>query len=224
MSHPLDGAFDRVRRAEEHLADLKRRITEAEANTSLVQFHRAEGRVGIGMAPFQPFDRPSILSILVGEIIYNLRAALDYLIFELARLDSGQVQHGTQFLIESAPEGFMAHKEGRLKGINASHVARIERLQPYQGCQWTKTLVDISNPDKHRTLTVLFASAEQVIRFHFGSEPSPQHLADPSIPKEMHVQNPSIKVAFDDGTRVVDMLEEIKARVAETLDAFQSEF
>jgi hypothetical protein len=36
---------------------------------------------------------------LVGEICYNLRSALDYLVFELAKHDSGTRQENTQFPI-----------------------------------------------------------------------------------------------------------------------------
>jgi hypothetical protein len=50
--------------------------------------------------PPNPFPIPEEISIVVGEICYNLRAALDYLVYELARLDSGCIQNGTQFPIE----------------------------------------------------------------------------------------------------------------------------
>jgi hypothetical protein len=96
-AYPLDGAFDRVKRAEKHLADLKARIRKAEAKLTLLKFHREGGRTAMSHKAFKPFAHPSILSILVGETIYNLRAALDYLVFELARLDSGQSQATPNF-------------------------------------------------------------------------------------------------------------------------------
>ena len=42
--------------------------------------------------------------IRVGEVCYNFRSALDYLIFELAKLDSGVEQGGTQFPIMDSPK------------------------------------------------------------------------------------------------------------------------
>ena len=49
---------------------------------------------------------PAMLGILIGETIYNLRAILDYLVYELAILDSGQIQKGTQFPIEDTESEF----------------------------------------------------------------------------------------------------------------------
>jgi len=84
-------------------------------------------------------NRASIAGIrfgtLVGEITYNLRCALDYLIYALAVLDSGSDEKGTQFPILDAAKDFAGRGKTMLKGLNAAHVAAIERLQPYQGCR-----------------------------------------------------------------------------------------
>ena len=93
-----------------------------------------------------------IVPILLGEICYNLRSALDYLVFELAKFDSGTIQNGTQFPIDDTPQKFARHIPTRLKGVGVSHVTTIEGLQPYNGCRWSQILRDISNPDKHREL------------------------------------------------------------------------
>ena len=118
------------------------------------------GSVSISLDTTPPL--PIFLPVIVSDAIYNMRAALDYIVYELARLDSGAVQDGTQFLIEDVkldPEhpsrGFDARSKRCLKGLTQAHIAAIEALQPYRGIEWTRTLRDISNPDKHRTLTVL---------------------------------------------------------------------
>ena len=91
--------------------------------------------------------------VLIGEIFYNLRCASDYLVFELAKLDSGMEQNGTQFPIVDTKKDFEGRVKGPwLRGIKTAHVAEIERLQPYNGCTWTKRLRECSNPDKHRHL------------------------------------------------------------------------
>ena len=81
MSHALDGAFDRVRRGEKHFSDLKRRIRTAEAKLTLVKFNRKRDRVAAILKPLKPFGRPSTLSIIIGECIYNLgrRSTISYL-------------------------------------------------------------------------------------------------------------------------------------------------
>jgi hypothetical protein len=153
--HPLDGAFQRVDRAQEHFSGLQRHISairQRYADAARIHFdpdppHRAN------VYPSAEISYPPILSIALGEICYNLRSALDYLVFELAREDSGVIQDGTQFPIDDTPQKFAKHVPTRLKGLNAAHVSAIDMLQPYNGCTWTKLLRTISNPDKHRTLT-----------------------------------------------------------------------
>ena len=174
---------------------------------------------------------PLLFSILVGEICYNIRAALDYLIFELARLDSGKIQEGTQFPIDDQNKNFAGNGHRRLIGLDARHIALIEALQPYNGCNWTRLLRDISNPDKHRNLSFAQGDFELQVfpatdRLHFldlpGKISSARH---PITGAEVHVQtNLTLEVQFSDGTPVVQSLEEIKTQVAATLEAFKADF
>jgi hypothetical protein len=55
--------------------------------------------------------------------------------------------------IEYEKKSFDRIRPHRLKGLSPSHVTAIESLQPYCECEWTGTLKEISNPDKHRELT-----------------------------------------------------------------------
>ena len=92
------------------------------------------------------FPEPSpILPLAVSDAIHNLRAALDYLVYELALHDSRAVQEGTQLPLEcvksgKAPGGndigFDAVKSRFLKGVSTDHREAIERLQPYNGVEW----------------------------------------------------------------------------------------
>jgi hypothetical protein len=113
------------------------------------------------------------LGVPLGEIVYNLRATLDYLVYEVAWLDSREPQEGTQFPIETNPDVFEGRvtgfyieaKPGKkpkkrtckryLAGVNKTHVGWIKTLQPCNGCNWTQTLQDLSNPDKHRQILSL---------------------------------------------------------------------
>lgn len=154
-AHSLDGAFGRVVRAEQHFSELVGRIEalrqeQYDAISWELDLERP-GEVRVSRTKYVLV--PLLFSILVVEICYNLRAALDYLIFELARLDFGQVQNGTQFPIEDRPKNFAGNGHRRLVGLNARHIAAMEPLQPYNGCNWTRLLRDISNPDKHRSLS-----------------------------------------------------------------------
>lgn len=159
-SHPLYGAHLRFARADRHLseADQLRRDWEQQCVDKIVRQDNGEYRFN-GFA-----DVPFLLPLVVSDITHNLRAALDYLVYELSLLDSkGLIKDGTQFPIEGgdgqapdeAKRKFAGRRESYLKGLNDAHAAAIELLQPYNGVEWTETLRDISNPDKHRHLSLL---------------------------------------------------------------------
>lgn len=232
--NPLDGAYKRVNRAGEHLSDLKRGIKafrQNKINGISIDYQRIRNPIkrnefiDIRNVRSRPIPMPQQFSILVGEIIYNLRAALDYLIYELACFDSKQEVEKTQFPIENFPETFnrricSVEAKGRnkyLRGVSSEHVTAIKRLQPFDGCQWTRWLRDISNPDKHRRLTVM--DSPIVV----GSEVSGTEalISDQSVNvKDIF----SFEVIFQDGTPVVETLEQFVFKVIETLDSFKPEF
>ncbi len=158
-------AFERVTRAGEHLEELKTVIglikfeagagpTEAEMRETAEQLGNHREIIG-----WMSFETPKVsmgIGILIGETCYNLRSALDYLVFNLSALDSGLDYQGTQFPIEDRQKNFRfrVDRRGILGGMNTTHRAEIEGQQPYKGSKWSKTLKEISNPDKHRGLTV----------------------------------------------------------------------
>lgn len=233
LKHPLDGCFERVRRADEHLADLKTKFATVfvqQANAIGIEFDPNHSyRIAKVMQPPKTFFGMRI-AILVGEICYNLRSALDYLVFELAKLDSSTEQSGTQFPIMDAEQDFDGRGKGTfLKGVNTAHVTAIERLQPYNGCNWTKSLRDASNPDKHRhfvkaggsfTATV-HSSLETDLSRVLGHERTVLHPVRGPVNVKVYVTG---SVAFRDGPPIIETLEEIKTEVANTLVAFKPEF
>lgn len=236
-SHPLDGAFERVKRAGEHLTDLKARIEQwrqAQGNFAILQEHPTiPEKMIAGLTEIVPMSLR--VAILVGEICYNLRTSLDYLVFELALFDSEQAQNGTQFPIEDKPKGFAFRKKGGwLNGLNSAHIAAVEGLQPYKGCNWTKALRNISNPDKHRQI-VAFQSNMSLQIAVAGSDPPDAafHAAPgiktrtmhPHLGQEVDVKlNLASEIQLSDGTPIIETLEIIKLKVSETLDAFKPEF
>lgn len=234
LAHPLDSCFMRVKRADEHLAAFKARVD--------AMLMKQADSVGIYLDPDPPHHVVRVtppsetffdmrFGMLVGEIFYNLRCALDYLIFEVAKLDSGAEQDGTQFPIVDAPNDFRSGRYRWLKGVNDPHIAAIERLQPYNGCNWTKRLRDCSNPDKHRHLVEIggstaihvHSSLEKDLSRCFGYERYTPHPVTGQPPVKMKVY-PAGCIAFPDGVPVEDTVEEIKARIAETLTAFKADF
>ncbi|MFZ2005798.1 MAG: hypothetical protein WAV02_11975 [Stellaceae bacterium] len=170
------------------------------------------------------------VGIRIGEICYNLRTALEYLIYELARLDSGKVQDDTQFPMVDTQQNFNAGKGRWLRGLDPSHIAAIEQLQPYMGCLWTKALRDISNRDKHREFPEIGGQSEAFVYTrlkdtNFDSIDAPtRRLPHPTmgtVDVKVYVTS---AVQFADGTPIAQTLEQIKLGVVETLTAFKPEF
>jgi hypothetical protein len=230
----LTGAFPRINQAGEHLGNLMRQIDlfrQEQLDSIVVQLDPQTGS-----EPSLVHTKESVIplawSVLTGEICYNLRGALDYLIYELAILDSGKISAHTQFPIEDKEKGF-AHrkKRGWLDGLNTAHETAVEALQPYRGCKWTKVLRDLSNVDKHVRLIMnegafaldIFPDAD---RLRFLDIPGAEKRArDPVSGKEMTVKlNLTISIQFSNGTPVIETLKELHAQVGDTVFMFDSDF
>ena len=234
--HRLNGAYLRTERAGEHLTDLEGRIRNfIDTKKDNIPFQFDTDTCQILITPFK--IKGDILlkiwPVLIGEIIYNLRSALDYLIFEMAFLDSGAEQQGTQFPIEHKPAGFNRRRNTLLKGLRVKHIASIEALQPYKGTTWTHLLALLSNPDKHRHLTPIVNLAESVIKIS-AHAPGELEAVSGHVYRtknsagdvlDMHVETDfALSVTFSDGTPVIETLKQLVLDVTQTLHLFDSEF
>jgi len=111
-------------------------------------------------------------------------------------------------------------------------VAAIEALQPYRGNQWAAILRDLSNPDKHRSLVPTQADHEITIhvvdRDHladFSDMPGAVRSAVTADGTEVYVKALlTTSIQLRDGTPIIETLEKVKLKVAETLEAFKPEF
>lgn len=241
MAHPLDGSFARIRRAEKHLSDLLVLVEAFERlhkDLLYADYHEQSGKVVIGMK--HPPEVPVDVSLVVSDTVHNLRAALDYLVYELARQDSGKIVKNTQFPIEDVKfeklpngntRGFDTRLNSYLRGISSAHVAAIESLQPYKGVQWTKTLREVSNPDKHRRLLALgqeFLSDATITTGSPGGFDGMPGLILRGVGADgcdLYVElEHAISIQFEDGLPVLQTLQALKEQVAATIDAFKLEF
>ena len=209
MAGSLAGAEFRAIRAREHLDNLKIRCASV---LSQEWVNIGPNRTGtIEEIPVEPID--PFIPITVGEIVYNMRAALDYVVYALARSDSGKPQRGTQFPIENTEKGFRDNCGEYLCGITSQHKALFEPLQPYNRCNWTRSLRDLSNADKHRHLAIVHRVA--VVR-------TPINQAALDRPGDVNVNEGFAQfVAFENGTPVVDTLEILQTQVTQVIKSFE---
>ena len=120
-------------------------------------------------------DVPDRIPLIVGDVFYNLRAALDQLVWCLAKLTLPYPKD-TQFPIREKPDpGLIAR---RTAGVPAKAVAIIESLQPYHRGNAQKShllwrLNKMCNIDKHMRIpvhstAVWFQFPESIMKFaHF---------------------------------------------------------
>ena len=152
----LAGAFarieqavqDHVRLQHETLAFLydyfKRMIKERDPETGnfAVQLRHPRESVVTG-AP----------QVLVGQIIENLRSALDYIVFELSAKNEPALNEKTpQFVIADNETEYQRAARGRLRYLTDEEKTLVERLQPYNGNEMLKLLAEMVGEGKHRRL------------------------------------------------------------------------
>lgn len=163
MAHPLDGAWAKVARAEEHIKNLNMEIEaflgQKPAPYLLVGEHRNDGSEYVYVVKKVPVV-PVRFAVIAGDVIHNLRSSLDHLAHALVVKGGGTPTNQVQFPICSTVEKFEeARKRGRIKGISASAEKIIRAVQPYKSKTPADSALlvidDYSVFDKHRLLLVV---------------------------------------------------------------------
>ena len=110
-------------------------------------------------------------SVIIGEILYNLRSALDHLVWQLVLANDQIPGRHNEFPITKDHEQWQRERSNLLKGVGQRHQAMIGYLQPFTGginlpfdVSKLNALNDLSNIEKHRHLivTVLASSVSDV--------------------------------------------------------------
>jgi len=164
VDYPLDGCWSKIERADSHLDALDTEVKkwlEVHAETGFSRHFYAEARV-------QAFwwdipDPPLDWGVRIGDVVHNLRSALDHLVWQLSSSPKAGIG-GNQFPIfrDKPTQGFDARtKDGMLYGVPDDERAKIEGLQPYvrdPGTEDRNALVilnNLSNVDKHQIVHVV---------------------------------------------------------------------
>ena len=92
-------------------------------------------------------------AVLVAQIAESLRAALDYTVFQLSKLNESSLnERAPAFVIAGSRQDFENNAKTSLRYLTIKQVALIEQLQPYNGNLTLSLIRDIANPAKHRHL------------------------------------------------------------------------
>ena len=102
---------------------------------------------------------PIDYSIRIGEIAYNLRSALDHLVWQLVIFNGREPSSRNEFPIYFREDQYAAYAEHKLKGMKQRHIDAIRLFQPFQEGSVVGShlwmLNSICNIDKHRHLNVV---------------------------------------------------------------------
>jgi hypothetical protein len=160
----LAGVRAKLKRAKEHFGTLESEIKDwAKEQSHTHKFYiRRDGVWHVVTA--DAFPNPGIrLSIIAGDILHNVRSALDHLITQLVLRDGNEPTKRNEFPICDTPKKFFDEVKFRKKSpelgalygitVDGDAWAIIEGAQPYAGISSDLTVIRrLSNMDKHRTL------------------------------------------------------------------------
>jgi hypothetical protein len=168
---PLLGIQKKLERAQAHLDALGDEFDRAFDGRSgdpvgmTKELHRdPDGKTGYFSIRVAHVKEPPIeVGVKIGEIVHNLRSALDHLAWQLGRLNrEGQRPHrGTAFPIcRTRPYFESKPTRDTLKHIHPDHRTLIEECQPYHGGDLglLAFLSDLSRSDKHQVVNTAQAA------------------------------------------------------------------
>lgn len=191
MPHPLEGAWTKADRAREHLETLQAEIAAHAAGPAVVVVRleiapRSDHyNLVVDAVPEAPLIR---WGVAVGDIVHNLRSALDHLAYQLVRYGrcsdlSRREMKQVQFPIHDTRSDFRESLTRRLPGVGLRQVGMIEREQPYKryndvSFSPLRRLRELSNADKHRVVTpIVFPTQEPVPSIEVQQPHRLEHVA-----------------------------------------------
>lgn len=223
MSESLAHIREKLKRADEHIKDFG---TEADAfrdetpNRELVDYNTQTAEA------FKEFHRqrriPPRLSVLSGDVLYQLRSSLDHLACALIVADGGTITEKSQFPIcrfKPVKPKDVRRYQGQIEGITRPDVtAAIQRLQPYTAGDkryhhWLSILKTFSNTDKHRSLVLHTSAVQPRISWvsiwpKTGFEGDSDHIDDGT---EIH---PGTQVILGDEVKIMNVQRRLTTFVA----------
>jgi hypothetical protein len=163
---PLAGCNARLLWANEHLYTLNSEIQSwlevAGPFSVSSEFHPEANVVVVYAAVATPPLRWGVMS---GNVVHNLRSALDHLVWQLVTLNGEKPRSGmggNRFpIFDKDPVDFAKATKASLRGVHPDHRARIEGFQPYKRPNGLApednpfaALDFLWNQDKHRALDI----------------------------------------------------------------------
>lgn len=165
----LDGVWAKLDRGEEHLKTLASEI-DAFINRdpqpfgfSIPYLNPETGwHTVYGIVEDTPPER---LGVILGDVLHNIRSALDHLVWQLVLLNGGEPKGGARgnaFPIALTEDQWKTAQGQHLAGVAEAHREIIEKTQPYKRGDKASTtyfgwLKFLSDTDKHQVVHPMLA-------------------------------------------------------------------
>ncbi len=197
-------------RADEHLEWLRKHVIHPDENLvpEQIGFHIVESSG----------DRfTGKVRIVIGEFATCLRNALNYATMIVAEQDSkAAVGNTVQFPIDDCEDTFERNAPRYLRGISEEHVAFFKTHQPYAARNRLALLRELTNVYRHRELIAVKKVFQRPERF---TTPSDTHTIGQFKVEVRH--DFSVAIAFPDGSRIIEALEELRLEVPKIVEEFR---
>jgi hypothetical protein len=145
----------KVERAKQHLRDLEVERNSFMNNSPYRIERENDSQTGYNI--YRVFDihiPPIEIGLIAGDIIHNLRSALDHLAYQLVLVGGGTPNRQTAFPIWELSTEYHAQRHRRVQGMSQNAIDAIDAAEPYQGGKgaglWVLHYMDIA--DKHHAL------------------------------------------------------------------------
>ena len=167
---PLSSARAKVARAKEHLMYVEDAVVRWSdpARHEVAAKHNPEtGQLQYYLARIADIDEP--IPAAIGDVIQNLRSALDHIAYQLVFKDTNgfgipyrrgkkrkdPFKH-VQFPIFDGPSDYESGKHGQIEGMLQPSIDAIDATEPYKTGNDTIWLIGkLNNIDKHRRLVMM---------------------------------------------------------------------
>lgn len=156
----------KVERAKEHISDLETEIRSFLAtNPYVIGTKRNPQTRQLIYYVVSVQDTPIRLSLITGDVLHNLRSALDHLACRLICVGGGTPTKQSAFPTTDtdSPQEYESNRTRKVKGMRQDAIDSIDALKPYKsGNDTLWRLHRLNNFDKHRLL-ITVGSAFQAV-------------------------------------------------------------
>jgi hypothetical protein len=120
---------------------------------------------------------PDDIALIAGDVLQNLRSAVDHLAYQLVLAAGNTPDTSTSFPIFDTPDKYKSGVQGKVKGMAETAVKAIDIVEPYQGGKgeilWR--IHRLNNIDKHR---LIFTCGIAPSQFNFGRHIGVERLTE----------------------------------------------